>query len=224
MIQRDRNHPSIIFWSVSNENEEKHPEINEGNNRLIQLGRELDPTRLVTHVSCHWTSKAADFAACSSVDERFTPGERKYFEFDDVISVNGYPSFKLRKGHRPGDNSWMERSTQWWRDELARMQGGYPGKPILITECGYSMSIEGVNGPLGEDAQALGTEAEFKGMDAPYVCGCTLWCYAKHLWPGGCFEFDISPCGYVSRDRKTKLKAFSVVSKMFKQRAKLLRT
>jgi hypothetical protein len=84
------------------------------------------------------------------------------------------------------------------------------------------MSIEGVQGPLGEDTQALGTEAEFKAMDAPYLSGAALWCYAKHAWPGGCFEFDISPYGYVSRDRKTKMQAFSDVSRMFKQRAAIL--
>ena len=213
MILRDQNHPSIIFWSVGNESEEKHPEINQGNNRLIQLGRELDPTRLVTHVSCHWTSKAVDFGACSAE-------EGKYFEFDDVISVNGYPSWRDRKGHGPGDDSWREESTRWWRNELARLQARYPGKPILITEFGY-FSIEGVNGAVGEDTQALATEADFKGMDAPFVCGAALWCYAKHPWPGGCFGFDISPFGYVSRDRRTKMKAFSVVRAMFKQRAEL---
>jgi beta-glucuronidase len=212
MILRDFNHPSIVIWSVSNESEESHPEVNHGNNELIQLGRQMDPTRPITHVSCHWTSKAVDFGACSA--------ERgKYFEFDDVISVNGYPSWRDRKGHRPGDDSWMEESTQWWRNELARLQVRYPGKPILITEFGY-MSIEGVNGSVGEDTQALATEAEFKGIDAPYACGATLWVYAKHPWPGGCFEFLISPFGYVSRNRKAKMKAFSVVSKMFRQRAK----
>jgi hypothetical protein len=194
------------------ESEESHPEVNHGNYELIQLGRQTDPTRLVTHVSCHWTSKGVDFGACSAE-------EGKYFEFDDVISVNGYPSWRDRKGHRPGDDSWMEESTQWWRNELARLQVRYPGKPILVTEFGY-MSLEGVNGSVGEDTQALATTAEFEGMDAPYVCGATLWVYAKHPWPGGCFEFDISPFGYVSRDRMTKMKGFSAASKMFKQRAK----
>jgi beta-glucuronidase len=209
MILRDRNHPSIIIWSVSNEAREQYPEIVAANNRLIQLGRQLDPTRLLTHVSAggQWNSKE----------------ERKYFDFDDVISVNSYPSKRLRRGHPPSDNSWMEASTQWWRNELARLHSRYPGKAILVTEFGYR-SIEGVNGPLGEDTQALATEAEFKGMEAQYVCGATLWCYAKHPWPGGCFGFELSPWGYVSRDRKTKMKAFSVVSKMFKQRAELLAT
>jgi hypothetical protein len=203
MILRDFNHPSIIIWSVSNESEEQHPEINQGNNRLIHLGRQLDPTRLMTHasVSDRWTAE----------------NEQEYFKFDDVICVNGYPGAQSH----PKDNSWLGKVTQWWRNELLHLHNRYPGKPIVISEFGY-MSIEGINGPLGEDTQALGTEAEFKGMDAPYVSGATLWCYAKHAWPGGCFDFDISPWGYVSRDRKIKMKAFSVVSNMFRQRAENL--
>jgi beta-glucuronidase len=205
MIQRDRNHPSIIFWSVSNEAVETHPEVNRGNNRLIQLGRELDPTRLVTHVSSGtwWTADEA----------------QKYFEVDDVICLNAYPATTIRRGRRPEDYSWMEEATQWWRTELARLQARFPGKPMLITEFGYT-SIEGMEvGPLGEETQALATEAEFKGMDAPYVCGATLWVFAKHLWPAGCWGFDVSPWGYVSRDRRTKMKAFSTVRSMFKRRA-----
>ncbi len=55
------------------------------------------------------------------------------------------------------------------------------------------------------------------------MSGATLWCYAKHAWPGGCFDFDTSPWGYVSRDRKKKMKAFSVVRNMFRERAELIR-
>jgi beta-galactosidase/beta-glucuronidase len=73
MILRDLNHPSIIFWSVSNESQEQHPEINRVNNRLIQLAQQLDPTRLATHVSDHWSPET----------------NLKYFEFDDAICVNG---------------------------------------------------------------------------------------------------------------------------------------
>ena len=212
MILRDRNHPSVIIWSVSNENEEQHPEISQENNRLIQLGKELDPTRLVAHVSCHWYSKAVDYGSCG-------PEEGKYFEFDDVICVNAYPAEQLlrRKAYRPGDDSWMEEATQWWRNEIPRLHARYPGKPIVVTEFGY-VSYEGVNGPLGEDTQALATEAEFKGMDAPYLCGATLWVFAKHASGGG----RMSPYGYVSRDRRTQMKAFAVVRNMFKRRAELL--
>ena len=209
MIFRDLNHPSIIFWSVSNESEEQHPEVNQANNRLIKLARQLDPTRLATHVSeeAHWS----------------TDKGLKYFEFDDVICVNGYPW--MHRG--PGDHSWLEKSTRWWREELARLHARCPDKPIVITEFGYP-SIQGVNGPLGEDTQVLATIADFEGMTEPYVCGATLWCFAKHLWAPASLDFqkttfDVGPYGYVSRDRKTNMKGFSIVSRMFKQRAELLR-
>jgi beta-glucuronidase len=215
MILRDRNHPSVIIWSVSNENEEQYPEISQANNRLIQLGKELDPTRLVSHVSCHWIS--VDYGPFNVT---CGPEKGRYFEFDDVICVNAYPAEYFRKGHRPGDNTWLEETTRWFRDELAKLHARYPEKPIIVSEFGY-MSFQGVNGPLGEDMQALVTEAEFKGMDAPYVCGAALWCFAKHAWSSGAFV-ETAPWGYVSRDRRTKMKAFSTVKNMFKQRAALL--
>jgi hypothetical protein len=64
-------------------------------------------------------------------------------------------------------------------DRTRSTAGPVPRKSTLVTELGYT-SIEGVEvGPLGEDSQALATEAEFKGMDAPYVCEATLWASAK---------------------------------------------
>jgi exo-beta-1,3-glucanase (GH17 family) len=47
----------------------------------------------------------------------------------------------------PDDNSWLEKSPQWWSEELARLHARYSGKPIVITEFGYP-SVQGVNGPL----------------------------------------------------------------------------
>jgi hypothetical protein len=65
-------------------------------------------------------------------------------------------------------------------------------------------------------------------MTEPYVCGTTLRCFAKHPWAPASLDFqnmtfDIGPYGYLSRDRRTKMKAFSLVNRMFRQRADLLR-
>jgi len=46
----------------------------------------------------------------------------------------------------------------------------------------------------------------------------TLWCYAKHAWPSGGYRpfcFEISPYGYVSRDRKRRMAALEVVERLF---------
>ena len=67
-------------------------------------------------------------------------------------------------------------------------------------------------------------EAEFKGLSGPYVAGGALWLYARHPWATAAFYADgnlISPYGSVSRDRKTRFPALSVVERLFKERAVL---
>jgi len=107
MIDRDRNHPSVIFWSVSNECHTQHPEVRGTNVVLIQQAKRLDPTRLAVHVSDHW--QQGDPRADS-------------FGEDDVICLNGYPNPKEGPG--------------WWTTRLEQLHREYPGKPILVTEFG----------------------------------------------------------------------------------------
>lgn len=51
MVLRDRNHPSIVLWSIGNETGEQHSKTDEGAKRAIMIRdyvHNLDPTRLVT--------------------------------------------------------------------------------------------------------------------------------------------------------------------------------
>ncbi len=199
MIERDVNHPSVIFWSVSNENQEDRPEVVEGNRELVKLAKSLDPTRLAVHVSDHW--------------QRYPN-----FSEDDVICVNAYPSFNRRVSNGRVGNDFSE-STKFWREGLQKLHNQYPDKPILVTEFGYP-SFEGVNNNgFGEDAQSLAIEKEFEGMSADYLCGATIWCWADHPWPPTVFSFcnnlAISPFGVVTRDRR-KLRAYWVARSIFR--------
>jgi GNAT superfamily N-acetyltransferase len=115
----------------------------------------------------------------------------------------------------------MSESTRFWREGLQALHERYPDKPVLVSEFGYA-ALEGVHGSaFGEDTQAAAIEAEFAGMDAPYVCGATIWCWADHAWPaatfGYCRYLATSPYGVVSRERR-KLKAYGTVKKLFRQK------
>jgi hypothetical protein len=107
MIERDYNHPSVIFWSVSNEIHTQHPEVRGTNVVLVRQAKRLDPTRLAVHVSDHW--------------QQGDPRDDSFGE-DDVICLNGYPN--------PKDGP------AWWTRRLEELHREYPGKPILISEFG----------------------------------------------------------------------------------------
>jgi GNAT superfamily N-acetyltransferase len=69
--------------------------------------------------------------------------------------------------------------------------------------------------------QAAALEAEFAGMDAAYVCGALVWCWADHAWPqnalASCRRLGISPYGVMTRDRRP-LPAFETARKLFRAR------
>ncbi len=204
MIRRDWNHPSLIFWSVSNETREDLPEVAEGNAELVRLAKELDPTRLAVHVSSHW-------------------GEHPHFECDDVVCVNAYPSWPTWGSSGEGRRPAREESTRFWTDSLARLRKRYPAKPILVTEFGYPCLEDVFGTAMGEDAQAEAIEAEFAGMTAPYVCGATIWCWADHPWPEEAFirYVTTSPFGVLTR-RRRKLKGFWTVRGLFRARQRIV--
>ncbi len=195
MVARDFNHPSIIFWSVSNETQEDEAEVAESNSFLLRFCRQLDPSRLHVHVSCHWT-------------------KHPRFEDDDVICLNGYPSGE----HSPASYD-REGVVTWWRENLGTIRKLYPGKPLLVTEFGYGSFAGTFGHALGEDEQALVLENEFRAFDPALVCGALVWCWADHPWPAGRFLGGIamSPFGVVNRQRH-RLLAFWRTRSLFRKR------
>lgn len=198
LVARDFNHPSIIFWSVSNETREDFEEVWLSNEELIRFVRALDPTRLCVHVRCCFL-------------------EHTHFEEDDVLCLNAYPSmdYAVRAPILKAD---LAEITEKWRRDLEEIRRRHPDKPILITEFGFP-SFAGTNGhSFGEDVHARVLEAEFKAFDQPYVCGATIWCWADHAWPPGIFfqKLSVSPFGVVTRDRR-KLKPYWTARALFSE-------
>jgi GNAT superfamily N-acetyltransferase len=77
--------------------------------------------------------------------------------------------------------------------------------------------VDGVlDSALGEDLQAEVIRTEYAGMQAPYVCGATIWCWADHPWPEEDFikYLTTSPFGVVTRTRRRK-RAYATVRELF---------
>ncbi len=127
MIFRDRNHPSVVFWSTGNEIVERCG-ISDGaawSRRLAEKVRELDPTRPVTNAVCGFFEdpQIAEMAANSLS----TAGEGKDFwaqrseEFIAPLDVAGY---------------------NYLLDRYEKDHGLYPGRVLMGTESFPMQALE----------------------------------------------------------------------------------
>ena len=200
MIARDRSHPSVCIWSVSNECNEEVVAVNEINNALVQLAKKLDPSRLCAHVSMYPWGDASNYI----------------YKQDDIICINTYVSFGNRI-HALSNKREVDKNApdQRIRGLLARLKEYYPGKPIVMTEFGYATG----HARDGIEAEAMQAEV-IKSEYAKYrehIAGAALWIYADHPWPVTYKEttMELSTYGVLNRDRSPK-KAFEEYSKLMK--------
>ncbi|MBZ5514604.1 MAG: beta galactosidase jelly roll domain-containing protein [Acidobacteriia bacterium] len=109
MIERDRNHPSVVAWGLCNEVNGQNPVAQKFIRRMAEEARKLDPTRPLTYAS----------HSLYDAPERDVAGEL------DFISWNEYYG------------SWRKGDADSVRGNLQAIQQAFPSKPIVISEFGY---------------------------------------------------------------------------------------
>ncbi|MFI5454142.1 MAG: glycoside hydrolase family 2 protein [Isosphaerales bacterium] len=164
MIRRDRNHPSVIIWSMANESKTDNEIGIKVMRALIRRTKELDPTRLVTFVTAPGSVRV-----------------HRAFEDADLVATNMYHgslSAPLAE-HRDQLGARARRPTE---EHLRRELDAFPDKPLLITEFG-AMGMHGLHGdaPSTEDFQAEYIRAVWTAISgAPDVSGGVLWSWADY--------------------------------------------
>ncbi|MCL2741294.1 MAG: hypothetical protein FWE70_04180 [Oscillospiraceae bacterium] len=199
MVSRDRNHPSVIIWSVGNECKEDDDEIKRMNGALVGLAKSLDPSRLCAHVSMYtWLG-----------------AEHRLFDRDDVICVNmyGYQDGMVRS-LASGEAFDPEAPVGHMKAVIAGLKERYPGKPVIMTEFGYSTerALEGLD---AERNQADCIRAVYPAL-RECAEGAAVWIYADHAWPFRRSIAEVSEFGLLRRDRTPK-EAFAVYSDLLKK-------
>ena len=109
LVARDKNHPSVIAWSLANEPHSRRPEAHAFFAELIGLARELDPTRLVTLVS-------------------YVGKDETSFDLCDFVCVNRYNGWYTESGR-------IADGMKLLSEDLDRIHERYQ-KPLVLSEFG----------------------------------------------------------------------------------------
>ncbi len=184
LVERDRNNPSVIMWSVANEATTNRPESVPYFKKLSELVRSMDTTRPVTMITCK-----AD--------------EDMVMEFFDIVGVNLYPGWY----HLPGQVSDAKDDL---RKTLEKMYAKFK-KPIFITEFGAD-TISGLHTlpaeQWSEEYQTeliLGLIEVMRELD--YVVGEHIWNFADFRTAQNFVRVGGNKKGVFTRERHPKMVA-----------------
>ncbi len=188
MIARDKNHPSVILWSLANEPHSTSPHARPFFEELYQQAKTLDPTRPVTLVS-------------------FLGKEEEAFETCDIVCLNRYLGWYVQ----PGD---LEHALPALSHELDELHEKF-GKPILLTEFGAD-AIPGQHAQPPEmfseeyQAEMLVRYIELL-RQKPYVIGEHIWNLCDFKTSQGITRMGaLNYKGIFTRDRRPKLAAHRI--------------
>jgi len=191
-IQRDRNRPSVIMYSLFNEPDSDREEFR----TLFQAAKEeaakTDPTRPVTFASCrHLEDKALDMA--------------------DVLCHNFYYGWYSLCGD-------LEEAGNVLSQTLDELHEEYPEKPIVVTEFGAD-AIAGVHRHppemWSEEYQAELIKTYWKVLlSKDYVAGGHIWNFADFRVGQSPGRTTLNRKGIFTRTREPKL-SVGVVKELF---------
>lgn len=188
LIDRDKNHPSVIAWSLANEPHSHRPAAAPTFRGLYDLAKSLDPTRPVTLVSYLGVKEEA-------------------FEFLDLVCLNRYYGWYTEYGDITAGLANLAA-------EVDAVHGRYP-KPFLLTEFGAD-TIPGAHAEpaemFTEEYQAELLAGYIRVLESkPFVAGMHVWnmCDFKtgqitHRFAG------MNMKGVFTRDRRPKMAAHTL--------------
>lgn len=189
MVQRDKNHPCVIIWSVANEPASQEDGAKEYFEPLLNLVRELDeqkrPATLVTY-------------------EGSNPVSCKVAEICDLLIINRYRGWYDTEGNLRGAAALL-------KDELEGFHKRCPDKPIMLGEYGADTiaGFHDINARIfSEEYQVDFLRAYGDVFDSlPYITGEHVWNFADFATAENIKRVGGNKKGVFTRDRSPKMAA-----------------
>lgn len=189
LITRDKNHPSVVIWSIANEPESDTEAAEKYFRPLFQLAKELDPSRPVGFVNV----MLAPYGKC------------RVSQFGDVLMLNRYYGWYVNTGELKAAEVLWEQELRGWASEA---------KPIIITEYGAD-TYPGLHSitptPWTEEYQVAYLEMNHRVFDrVDAVVGEQVWNFADFATTSGIMRVGGNKKGAFTRDRQPKSAAFAL--------------
>ena len=186
LIARDKNHPSVVIWSIANEPESDTEGAENYFRPLFDVARQADPTRPVGFVNV----MLAPHGAC------------RVSQFADVLMLNRYYGWYVNTGDLAGAEIAWTKELQGWASE---------GKPIVITEYGAD-TLSGNHSltpqPWSEEYQVDYLDMNHRVFDRiDAVVGEQVWNFADFATTSGIMRVGGNKKGAFTRDRQPKAAA-----------------
>ena len=188
LIARDKNHPSVVMWSIANE-----PDANQQGARdyfapLAAATRELDPTRPITCVNVMFCTAESD-----TITDLF-----------DVVCLNRYFGWYTQSANLAKAERALESELRAWQEKLHR--------PIIITEYGAD-TLAGLHSSYqemwSEEFQNAFLDMYHRVFDrVSAVVGEHVWNFADFATSQNIIRVGGNKKGIFTRDRKPKSSAF----------------
>jgi beta-glucuronidase len=189
LVARDKNHPSVVLWSIANEPESHTEGAERYFEPLFDLTRRLDPTRPVGFVNV----MLAPYGTC------------RVSRFGDVLMLNRYYGWYVHTGE-------LEAAERAWEEELRGWAS--EGKPIIITEYGADTypGLHSLNAqPWSEEYQVEYLDMNHRVFDRiDAVVGEQVWNFADFATTSGIMRVGGNKKGAFTRDRQPKAAAYAL--------------
>lgn len=189
LVERDKNHPSVVMWSLGNEPDtESHPEEAFRYWRaLYDHVKGLDPEKRPVTFVCNQNNYERDLVTRTM----------------DVVCINRYYGWYNLSGD-------LDSAVYAWNLELDFWEKQH--KPVMVTEYGAD-TLPGLHGTVAEMWTEEFQREYYRRLDEevfdkrPFFIGEQCWCFADFGTLQGVYRADGNRKGIFTRERRPKLAA-----------------
>ena len=186
LILRDKNHPSVVMYSLFNEPDTTKDEAISYFESIFNFAREIDKQNL-----------PKTFAAIG----HSVPGKCKCMHLCDIITLNRYYGWYFLGGYE------IDIALEKFIEEMNLYSD--MNKPVLFTEfgCDTYLGVHKLPSVMwSEEYQIEYFEMNFKVFDSyDFIVGEQLWNFADFQTTEGVFRVDGNKKGIFTRDRQPKM-------------------